>query len=96
MRLSLVGYGLGAGRLTARAMVMTADGREAGEGSLEIVGREEAAAGGPDRLTAVFRAPRLPPGEYLLLVTVTNAQGAAETSVAPFVVAAGAVASAGR
>ncbi|HEX6903237.1 MAG TPA: VWA domain-containing protein [Thermoanaerobaculia bacterium] len=96
VRLSLVGYGLGAGRLTAQAMVMTTDGREAGAGTLEIVGREEAAGGGPDRLTAAFRTPRLQPGEYLLLVTVTNAQGAAETSVAPFVVAAGGVASAGR
>ncbi len=95
-RLSLVGYGLGAGRLTAQARVMTAGGKEAGEGTLEILGREAAAGGGPDRLTAAFRTPRLQPGEYLLLVTVTNAQGAAETSVAPFVVAAGGIASAGR
>jgi VWFA-related protein len=89
---SLVGYRLGAGELKAQAMVMTADGKEAGEGKIEILGRDEATADGPDRLTATFRPPRLQPGEYLLLVTVTNAQGGAETSVAPFVVRAAPVA----
>lgn len=84
--LSLVGYRLGEGRLTAQAMVMTADGKEAGEGRIEILRRETAGAEGPDRLQATFQPPRLQPGEYTLLVTVTNAQGRAETSVAPFVV----------
>ncbi|HEV2845182.1 MAG TPA: VWA domain-containing protein, partial [Thermoanaerobaculia bacterium] len=91
VQLSLVGYGLGAGQLTAHAMVMTPDGKEAGEGTIAILGRESAAAaGGPDRLAATFRAPSLQPGEYLLLVTLTGPRGSAETSVAPFVVAAGA------
>jgi VWFA-related protein len=85
VQVSLVGYGLGAGQLTAHAMVMTADGKEAGEGTIAILGRESA-AGGPDRLTASFRAPKLQPGEYLLLVTVTDPQGTAETSVTPFLV----------
>jgi VWFA-related protein len=89
---SLVGYRLGAGELKAQAMVMTADGKEAGEGKIEILGRDETTADGPDRLTATFRPPRLQPGEYLLLVTVTNAEGGAETSVAPFVVRAATVA----
>jgi VWFA-related protein len=84
--LSLVGYRLGEGELQAQAVVMTAEGKEAGEGTIEIVNREKAEAGGPDRLAATFRPPQLQPGEYLLLVTLTNAQGAAETSVAPFVV----------
>ena len=35
------------------------------EGAIAILGRESA-AGGPDRLTASFRAPKLQPGEYLL------------------------------
>jgi VWFA-related protein len=91
---SLVGYRLGAGELTAQAMIMTADGKEAGEGKIEILGRDAATADGPDRLTATFQPPALQPGEYLLLVTVTNAQGGTETSVAPFVVRAAAGANA--
>lgn len=86
--LSLVGYRLGEGSLAAQALVMTAEGKEAGEGTIEILGRETEANGGPDRLAAAFRPPSLQPGEYLLLVTLTDAKGAAETSVAPFVVAA--------
>jgi len=87
--LSLVGYHLGEGQLTAQAMVMTAEGKEAGEGTIEIVTREPAEAGGPDRLAATFRPPQLQPGEYLLLVTLIDAKGTSETSVAPFVVSAG-------
>ncbi|HEV8580203.1 MAG TPA: VWA domain-containing protein [Thermoanaerobaculia bacterium] len=83
--LSLIGYRLGEG-LKAQAVVMTADGKEAGEGRVEILGRETAGADGPDRLKATFQPPRLQPGEYMVLVTVTNSQGAAETSVSPFVV----------
>jgi VWFA-related protein len=84
--LSLIGYGLGSGRLTAQAMVMTADGKEVGEGMIGLVDRDKGGAEEPDRLAATFQPPRLQPGEYLLLITVTNAQGGAETSVAPFVV----------
>ena len=43
-------------------------------------------AEGPDRLAATFQPPQLQPGEYLLLVTLTDSKGKAETSVAPFVV----------
>jgi hypothetical protein len=50
------------------------------------VDRDKGGAEEPDRLAATFQPPRLQPGEYLLLITVTNAQGGAETSVAPFVV----------
>jgi hypothetical protein len=86
---SLVGYRLGEGDLAVQAVVMTTEGKEAGEGTIEILRREKDADGGPDRLAATFRPPSLQPGEYLLLVTVTDAKGAAETSVAPFMVAAG-------
>lgn len=88
--LSLIGYGLGTGRLKAQAMVMTADGKEAGEGMIGLLGRESGGAEGPDRLAATFQPPALQPGEYLLLVTVTDARGTAETSVAPFVIQASA------
>lgn len=84
--LSLIGYRLGEGRLKAEAMVMTADGKEVGEGRIGLLSRESGGAEGPDRLAATFQPPELKPGEYLLLVTVTNAQGTAETSVAPFAI----------
>ncbi|MFL6194552.1 MAG: VWA domain-containing protein [Thermoanaerobaculia bacterium] len=86
--LALVGYHLGAGRLQAQAMVMTAEGKEMGEGKINVLAREAASGDGPDRLKATFQPPGLQPGEYMLLVTLTNAQGASETSVAPFVVPA--------
>jgi VWFA-related protein len=88
-QVSLVGYNLGAGQLTARSVIMTADGREAGTGEIELLNREARTGDGPDRLLATFRPPRLQPGEYLLLVTVTDSGGAAETSVSSFVVPAG-------
>lgn len=87
-RVSLVGYNLGAGQLTARSVVMTVDGREVGTGELELLDREARTGSGPDRLLATFRPPKLQPGEYLLLVTVTGANGTAETSVSSFVVPA--------
>lgn len=89
---ALVGYRLGEGNLAAQAVVMTPEGKEAGEGTIAILRREKDGNGGPDRLAATFRPPSLQPGEYLLLVTVTDAKGAAETSVAPFMVTAGTVA----
>ncbi len=86
---SLVGYHLGEGNLAAQAIVMTIDGKEAGEGTIEILSREKDAEGGADRLAAAFRPPSLQPGEYVLLVTITDAKGVAETSVTPFKVLAG-------
>jgi hypothetical protein len=85
--LSLVGYGLGNGRLKAEATVMTAEGKEVAGGMIGVLGRESEGAEGPVRLDATFQPPELQPGEYLLMVTVTNAEGRAETSVAPFAVA---------
>jgi VWFA-related protein len=89
VRVSLVGYNLGAGQLAARSVVLTPDGREVGAGEIELLEREAPSGDGPDRLLATFRPPRLQPGEYLLLVTVTDAGGAAGTSVSSFVVPAG-------
>jgi VWFA-related protein len=83
--MAVVGYHLATGPLTAQAMVMTAEGKEVGEGKVTLLNRE-IASGGPDRLTATFRPPQLQPGEYELLLTVTDAKGASRTSVTPFVV----------
>ena len=87
--MALVGYDLGAGDLRASAQVLTPDGKEVGNGAVRIIQREAASAGGPDRLVAAFRPPHLPPGGYLLRVTVTGAGGAVAASSAPFVVAGG-------
>lgn len=86
--MALVGYNLAAGDLKAEARVLTPDGQESGGGGgeLRVLGRESGGAGGPDRLTATFKPPRLPPGEYLLRVTLTGAGGPAGTSSAAFVV----------
>ena len=85
--MALVGYDLGAGDLRAEARVLTVDGKEAGTGGVRVLQREAASAGGPDRLVAAFRPPQLPPGEYVLRVTVTGAAGPVGASSAPFVVA---------
>ena len=86
--MALAGYHLGAGPLTAQAVVMTAEGKEVGPGKVALLNRETASGNAPERLTATFRPPQLPPGEYELLLTLTDAQGASQTSVSAFVVAA--------
>ncbi|MFL6194549.1 MAG: hypothetical protein ACJ75H_10285, partial [Thermoanaerobaculia bacterium] len=87
--MALVGYGLGAGELRAAGKVLGLDGKEMGEAEVKVLDRETASAGGPDRLRASFRPPRLPPGEYVLRVTVTGPAGAASAESAPFVLAGG-------
>jgi VWFA-related protein len=85
--MALVGYDLGAGDLKASAQVLDAAGKEVGTGPVRVLQREAAAAGGPDRLIAAFRPPKLPPGEYVLKVTINGAAGPVGASSAPFVVA---------
>jgi VWFA-related protein len=86
---SLVGYRLPPGELRAEAKVLTADGREAGAGTIERFERLDPAADGADRMVATFAPPAgLTPGDYMLMLTVTDAAGAAETSVTSFQVAA--------
>ena len=85
---SLVGYRLKPGALKAEAKVLTADGREAGAGTIEGFERLDPAADGSDRMVATFAPPAgLKPGDYMLMVTVTDSAGASETSVTPFQVA---------
>jgi VWFA-related protein len=86
---ALVGYNLPAGGLKAQARVLAADGTDIGEGDLRIARRESPDAEGEDRLTATFRAPQgLLPGEYQLVIVLTDAQGVAHNSAARFVVPA--------
>jgi VWFA-related protein len=85
---SLVGYNLGAGDPKVEAKVMAADGKEVGAGVLKLGARESGGAAGPDRFAATFRPPNLPPGEYVLQVTLTDAGGTAKTSYVAFAVGA--------
>jgi VWFA-related protein len=91
-RLSLIGYHLQPGALKADSRILRADGQEVAEsGDLRLVQRQPGeTANDPDRLAATFRPPALQPGEYLLLVTLTDAAGRAETSTAAFTVGKGA------
>ena len=54
-----------------------------------MVQRFDRGTDGADRVTAAFKAPRLKPGEYLLMITLIDPSGRAETSVTPFVVKKG-------
>jgi VWFA-related protein len=86
---ALVGYNLPAGGLKAQARVLAVDGTDLGEGDLKIGRRESPDATGEDRLTATFRAPQgLSPGEYQLVIVLTDAQGVAHNSATRFVVPA--------
>jgi len=92
--LALVGYHLPAGVFQARARLLAADGKDLGEGELKIGRRESPDAEGEDRLSATFRTPRnFEPGEYQLVIVLTDAQGGAHQSTARFVVPAAAPAS---
>lgn len=86
---SLVGYNLPAGALKAEARVVAMDGKDLGAGELKVGEREQGGASGPDRLAATFRPPQgLAPGEYRLVVTLTDGQGAVQKSDILFEVAA--------
>ena len=81
---SLVGYHLRDGELRAEARVLTPDGREAGAGEIRVLERHGRGADGADRVSAAFQTPRLAPGDYLLRITLTDGQGASESSITPF------------
>ena len=82
---ALVGYHLREGDLRAEARVLTADGREAGPAELRVI-RRSGGGEGADQVQAALRTPHLKPGEYLLVVTLTDPAGGSESSVTPFVV----------
>lgn len=89
-KVTLVGYHLKPGEVQAEARILTADGREAGSAEIANLQRLPASGDGSDRLEGAFAAPPgLQPGEYMLMVVVTDSAGGSETSVAPFVVKEG-------
>ncbi len=87
-RIALLASDLGSGEVVAQAEVLrAADRQPASGGGFRLLERQRGEAGAPDRLVGVFTPAGLPPGEYVLRVTVTDrASGAARTSAAPFVV----------
>jgi len=87
-RVALLAYNLGGGDVVARAEVLRAgDQKPASGGAFRLLDRQRGEGGAPDRLVGVLTARGLPPGEYLLRVTVTDrASGATHSSAAPFVV----------
>ena len=87
-QVALLAYDLGSGEVVAHAEVLrAADRQPAAGGGFRLLERQRGEGGAPDRLVGVFTAAGLPPGEYVLRVTVTDrASGAARSSAAPFVV----------
>jgi VWFA-related protein len=81
---SLMGYNLAPGNLEVRSEVLSADGRAVGSGELQVLERE--AGAGAERFKGTFRPPALEPGEYVLRVTLTDADGGSGTSTTPFVI----------
>jgi VWFA-related protein len=77
---SLVAYYLPPGEVQAEATLRNAEGREAGQGRFRVLQRE-AGIDGVERLKATFEPPAgLAPGEYTLVVTLTDGAGAARSS----------------
>jgi VWFA-related protein len=88
--LALIGFDLPPGELKVEARIVAAGGTDLGTGELQLDGREPPDAAGAERLTASFRPPRgLQPGEYQLVLVLTDARGVAHHSSARFVVAPG-------
>lgn len=87
---ALMGYHLQPGVLKADSRVFSQSGEEIGSGEILLGPRQAGATIEPDRVQATFRPPALKPGEYMLLITLTDAAGKAETSTTSFVVGKGA------
>ncbi|HEX9670872.1 MAG TPA: VWA domain-containing protein [Thermoanaerobaculia bacterium] len=87
-RVALLAYNLGSGEVVARAEVLrAADRQPAAGGGFRLLDRQRGEGGAPDRLLGVFTSAGLPPGEYLLRVTVTDrASGATHSSATAFAV----------
>ncbi len=81
----LLGFGVKPGQWKVASQVLSPDGN-----SVRAVGRikiEKATPGGegaPAQAEGTFKAPDLPPGDYLLKVTLTDGAGAVGSSVSPF------------
>lgn len=95
---SLLGFGLPEGDVRIAAEILRHDGRGASGGSLQVVERVRDPQRGEDQLLAQLDTSGLDPGDYTLLVEVTDpASGATASSATPFAVSGeGAVLAAGE
>ncbi len=97
---------LDGGPVRVESKILTQDGRDLGPADLKVTTLPQPAAApetpgtpgtpgppadGAERLQASFRPSSLQPGEYLLLVTLTDTRGRSESSSTPFVVRSGRV-----
>ncbi len=86
-RVALLAYNLGSAAVARAEVLRAGDGKPAAGGGFRLLDRQRGEGGAPDRLVGVLTARGLPPGEYLLRVTVTDrASGATHSSAASFVV----------
>lgn len=77
----LMGYGLGEGSLSLSAQLFTPEGTPVEGGGIELVERQDSGVPGFDRLIARFSSGRVPAGDYLLTVTVSDlASGASHSA----------------
>ncbi len=84
--LLLVGHNLPAGALTARARLSGAEGDGGVEAAVALTGRLPRDATRLDRMTARLATPAIPPGEYLLELTLTDAEtGRSVASAIPLI-----------
>lgn len=77
-------YHLPAGEVKPAAAVLGRDGKPAGAAEIRLAAREAGGAEGPDRFKATVKLPALPPGDYQLELSLTDAAGASRSSRAPF------------
>ncbi len=86
--LFLLASGLSAGERTVEGRVFTVDGRAVPGGAVALAGGGGIVQG-LEELPAVFRAESLPPGDYTLVVTLTDPASRRQLSSSlPFVIAA--------
>ena len=86
---SLAGYYLGEGSLRLTSQFFRADGTPVGEGEIELLERWPTTVPGFERLIAHLKPGKLPKGEYLMMVTVTDLASGREHSSTTSVVVGG-------
>ena len=86
-RVALLAYNLGSAAVARAEVLRAADRKPAAGGAFRLLDRQRGEGNAPDRLVGVLSSRGLPPGEYLLRVTVTDrASGATHSNVTAFVV----------
>ena len=85
----LVGSGFTGQGAWIKGRILTADGKAAADGGLELLTITPGESGEPDLVVGRLRAGSLPPGSYLLELRVGRERSTQAVTMRPFVVAAG-------